>query len=132
MGPNQQSSLHRLKNSTTNTLLNALMLQCTLPESANVWRPPAATAAIFTPVLNVTIQGGAERFSSLDVELSCPCFAEDNRRLFVLSSVPLLSEGPDAAPLLVLDACDLELTAMELPLLYDIPLSSYMLFIMQN
>jgi hypothetical protein len=54
----------------------------------------------------------------LDVELSGACLVEDNLRLFVLSSVPLLSEGPDAAPLLVLDTCDLGLTVMELPLLY--------------
>ena len=92
--------------------------KCRLPDSANVWRPPAATATIFTPVLNVTTQGGAERLSSLDVELSGPCFAEDNLRRFELSSVPLLSEGPDAAPLLVLDTCDLGLTVMEFPLLY--------------
>lgn len=54
-----------------------------VPDKARVWRPPAATFTILTPVLNVTKQGGADRVSSLDVELSDPCLDVEEEVTFL-------------------------------------------------
>jgi len=61
-----------------------------LPDNTSVCRPPAATAVILTPALNVTRHGGADRVSSPEVELSGPCFADDNLLRFVFSFPALL------------------------------------------
>lgn len=60
-----------------------LLGQQNVPDKARVWRPPAATFTILTPVLNVTKQGGADRISSLDVELSDPCLDEEDEATFL-------------------------------------------------
>lgn len=70
-----------------------------LPDNANVWRPPAATAMILTPGFSVTRHGNAERFSSPEEELSAACLADDTRLLFVVSSPPLPSVLDEAPPL---------------------------------
>lgn len=70
-----------------------------LPDNANVWRPPAATAMILTPGFSVTRHGNAERFSSPEDELSADCLADDIRLLFVVSSPPLPSVLEEVPPL---------------------------------
>lgn len=60
-----------------------------------MWRPPAATVAILTPILRVTRHGNAERLSSLEVELSAGCFPADTLLLLELSSLLPLPSEPD-------------------------------------
>lgn len=84
-----------------------------LPDKASVWRPPAATVTIFTPGLNDTKQGSADSISSLDVELSGACLADDSLLRLVLSSPPRIS-WLDGAPL-DLESWDLGITATDSP-----------------
>lgn len=69
-----------------------------IPDNTNVWRPPAATVAIFTPGFNVTRHGNAERVSSPDDDASAACLDDDIRLRFVLSSPPPLLSTLDGVP----------------------------------
>nr|GLL26880.1 hypothetical protein Itr_chr05CG08880 [Ipomoea trifida] len=63
-----------------------------IPESAKVWRPPAATEVILIPGSSATRQGGAERDSSAGGGLSISCLkGETFLRFGVSSPVFLLS-----------------------------------------
>ena len=62
-----------------------------LPDSAKVWRPPAATVDILTPGLKVTRQGDAKKVSSSDIEeVSGSCLADDVLLLLILPSPAFL------------------------------------------
>lgn len=70
-----------------------------LPDSAKVWRPPAAMVDILTPGPKVTRQGDAKKVSSSDIEeLSGSCLADDVLLFLILPSLAFLLSTRDNIP----------------------------------
>lgn len=84
-----------------------------VPDNASVWRPPAATLAIRTPVSRVTRHGRAERVSSLDDLFSGSTLAEDSLLRLLFFSPHPVSNSETTPP--ILEPCNLGLTATEKP-----------------
>lgn len=68
-----------------------MVQRSSLPDNANVWRPPAATALILTPGPRFTKQGGNVNVSSPEVVLSISCLADDIFLRLEISSPYFLS-----------------------------------------